>query len=129
MGGVPWKLNLFMLTQKYRSESDLVIWLLFGFEEVIVKVTDRECPLAHMRTIGIALAWLAAYTDYGVIFIKSHNFFVIVKSLMDLIRFIYYLIMHGLMRAFVEEGSTSFWIYWYLSYIFWLKCSMPKIKI
>ena len=39
-----------MLTQKYRSESDLVIWLLFGFEEVIVQVTDRECPLAHMRT-------------------------------------------------------------------------------
>ena len=36
-----------MVTQKYRSESDLVIWLLFGFEEVIVQVTDRECPLAH----------------------------------------------------------------------------------
>ena len=52
-----------MLTQKYRSESDLVIWLLFGFEEVIVQVTDRECPLAHMQTIGIALAWLAAYTE------------------------------------------------------------------
>ena len=52
-----------MLTQKYRSESDLVIWL-FGFEEVIVQVTDRECPLAHMRTIiGIALDWLAAYTE------------------------------------------------------------------
>ena len=51
-----------MLTQKYRSESDLVL-LLFGFEEVIVQVTDRECPLAHMRTIGIALAWLAAYTE------------------------------------------------------------------
>ena len=51
-----------MPTQKYRSESDLVIWLLFGFEEVIVQVTDRECPLAH-RTIGIALAWLAACTE------------------------------------------------------------------
>ena len=56
--------SLNMLTQKYRSESDLVIWLLFGFEEVIVQVTDRECPLAHMRTIiGIALAWLAACTE------------------------------------------------------------------
>ena len=90
-----------MLTQKYRSESDLVIWLLFGFEEVIVQVTDRECPLGHMRTIGIALAWLDAHTHY---------FFVVVKSLMELIRFIYYLIMHNfvLMRAFVEEGSTSF---------------------
>ena len=64
MGGVLWKLNLFMLTQKYRSESDLVIWLLFGFEEVIVQVTDRECPLAHMRTIGIALAWLTACTEW-----------------------------------------------------------------
>ena len=52
-----------MLTQKYRSESDLVIWLLFGFEEVIVQVTDMECPLAHMRTIGIALAWLTACTE------------------------------------------------------------------
>ena len=51
-----------MLTQKYRSESDLVILLLFGFEEVMVHVTDRECPLAHMRTIGIAMDWLAAYT-------------------------------------------------------------------
>ena len=63
MGGVLWKLNLFMLTQKYRSESDLVIWLLFGIEEVNVQVTDRECPLAHMRTIDIALDWLAAYTE------------------------------------------------------------------
>ena len=55
-----------MLTQKYRKESDLVIWLLLGFEEVIVQVTDRECPLAHMRklrTIGVALAWLAACTE------------------------------------------------------------------
>ena len=52
-----------MLTQKYRSESDFVIWLLFGFEEVIVQVKDRECPLKHMRTIGIALAWLAACTE------------------------------------------------------------------
>ena len=52
-----------MLTQKYRSESYLVIWLLFGFEEVIVQVTDRECPLANMRTIGNALAWQAAYTE------------------------------------------------------------------
>ena len=52
-----------MLTQKYRSESDLVIWLLCGFGEVIVQVTDREFPLAHMRTIGIALAWLAACTE------------------------------------------------------------------
>ena len=76
-----------MLTQKYRSESDLVIWLLFGFEEVIVQVTDRECPLAHMRTIGIALAWLAACTR--VIFNTSHNFFVIVISLMEPIRFVY----------------------------------------
>ena len=64
MGGVLWKLNLFMLTQKYRSESDLVIWLLFGFEEVIVQVIDKECPLAHMRTIGIALVWLAACTEW-----------------------------------------------------------------
>ena len=55
--------DLFMLIQKYRSESDLVTWLLFGFEEVIVRVTDRECPLAHIRTIGIALAWLAACTE------------------------------------------------------------------
>ena len=31
-----------MLTQKYRSESDLVIWLLFAFEEVIVQVTDSR---------------------------------------------------------------------------------------
>ena len=76
-----------MLTKKYRSESDLVIWLLFGFEEVIVQVTDRECPLAHMRTIGIALAWLTACT--GVIFNSSHYFFVIVISLMEPIRFIY----------------------------------------
>ena len=53
-----------MLTQKYRSESDLVIWLLFGFEEVIFQVTDRKFPLVHMRTIiGIALAWLAACTE------------------------------------------------------------------
>ena len=52
-----------MLTQMYRSESDLVIWLLFGFEEVIAQVTDRECPLAHMRITGIAMAWLAAYTE------------------------------------------------------------------
>ena len=52
-----------MHTQKYRSESDLVILLLFGFKEVIVQVTDRECLLADMRTIGIALAWLAAYTE------------------------------------------------------------------
>ena len=62
MGGVIWKLNLFMLTQKYRSESDLVIWLLFGFEEVIVQATDRECPLAHMRTIGICTALAACHT-------------------------------------------------------------------
>ena len=55
-----------MLTQKYRSESDLVIWLLFGFEEVIVQVTERECPLAHMRTIGLAGCL------YGVIFNTSH---------------------------------------------------------
>ena len=41
-----------MLTEMYRSEYDLVIWLLFGFEKIIVQVTDRECPLAHMRTIG-----------------------------------------------------------------------------
>ena len=40
-----------MLTEMYRSEYDLVIWLLFGFEKIIVQVTDRECPLAHMRTI------------------------------------------------------------------------------
>ena len=52
-----------MLTQRYRSDSDLVIWLLFGFEEVIVQVTYRECPLADMRTIGIALARLAACTE------------------------------------------------------------------
>ena len=52
-----------MLIQKYRSESDLVIWLFFGFEEVVVQVTDRECPLAHMRTIGIALAGPAACTE------------------------------------------------------------------
>ena len=85
-----------MLIQKYRSESDLVIWLLFGFEEVIVQVTNRECPLADCL--------------YGVIFNTSHYFFVIVKSLMELIRFIYYLIMNNfvLMRADVEEGSTSF---------------------
>ena len=50
-------------TQKYRSESDLVIWLLLGFEDVIVQVTDRKCPLAHMRSISIALAWLAAFTE------------------------------------------------------------------
>ena len=75
-----------MLTQKYRSESDLVIWLLFGFEEVIVQVTDRECPLAHMRTIGIALAWLAACTELYL----THYYFVIVISLMEPIRFIYY---------------------------------------
>ena len=88
-GGVLWKLNIFMLTQKYRSESDLVIWLLLGFEEVIVQVTDRECPLANMRTIiGIALAWLMAGCLYGVIFNTSHYFFVIVESLMKLIRFI-----------------------------------------
>ena len=31
-----------MLTQKCRSESDLVMWLLFGFDEVIVQVTDRS---------------------------------------------------------------------------------------
>ena len=45
-----------------------------------------------------------------MIFNTSHYFFVIVKSLIELIRFIYYLIMHNfvLMRAFVEEGSTSF---------------------
>ena len=59
----------------------------------IVQVTDRECPLAHMRTIGIVLAWLAACTDYGVIFNTSHYFFVIVISLM---------------RASVEKGSTLF---------------------
>ena len=52
-----------MLSQKYRKESDLVIWLLLGFEDVIVQVTDRECPLAHKRTIGVALAWLAACTE------------------------------------------------------------------
>ena len=53
-----------MLIQKYRGESDLVIWLLFGFEEVIVQVTDRECLLAHIRTISIALAWLAAFFNF-----------------------------------------------------------------
>ena len=79
-----------MLTQKYRSESDLVIWLLFGFEEVIDQVTDRECPLAHVRPIGITLTWLAACTHYGVIFNTSHYFFVIVISLMEPIRFVYY---------------------------------------
>ena len=63
---------------------------------------------------------------YRVIFNKSRYFFVIVKSLMELIRFIYYLIMHNfvLMRAFVEEGqgSTSFWILIFILYI------LPKIK-
>ena len=38
---------------------------LFGFEEVIVQVTYRECPLAHMRTIGLAGCL------YGVIFNTS----------------------------------------------------------
>ena len=52
-----------MLTRKYRSESDLVKWLMLGFEEVIVQVTDREGPLAHMQTIDIALAWLTACTE------------------------------------------------------------------
>ena len=44
---------------------------------------------------------------YGVIFKfnTSHYFFVIVKSLMELIRFMHNFV---LMRAFVEEGSTSF---------------------
>ena len=103
-----------MLTQKYRSESDLVIWLLFGFEEVIVQVTDRECPLEHMRTIGVALAWLACL--YGVIFNTSLYFFVIVISLMDpsgsciIQNFV-------LMRALVEEGSTLFLILIFIPYI------------
>ena len=79
-----------MLTQKYRSESDLVIWLLFGFEEVIVQVTDRECPLAHMRTIEYRHCTGLAGCLYEVIFNTSHYFFVIVISLMEPILFVYY---------------------------------------
>ena len=98
------KLNLFMLTEKYRSESDLVIWISRG-----------HCPSYRQ---GMSVGTYADYRHctglavcvYGVISNTSHYFFVIVKSLMELIRFIYYLIMHNfvLMRAFVEEGSTSF---------------------
>ena len=73
-----------MLTQKYRSESDLVIWLLFGFQEVIVQVTDRKCRLAHMHCTGLAGCL------YEVIFNTSHYFFEIVISLMEPIRFVYY---------------------------------------
>ena len=50
---------------------------------------------------------------YGVIFNRSHYFFVIVKSLMELMRFIYYLIMHNfvLMRAFVDcRGGQHFFL-------------------
>ena len=94
-----------MLTQKYRSESDLVIRLLFGFEEVVVQVTDTCADYKHCTGLAGCL--------YGVIFNTSHYFFVIVKSLMELIRFIYYLIMHNfvLMRAFVEEsGGQHFFL-------------------
>ena len=61
---------------------------------------------------------------YGVIFNTSHNFFVIVKSLMEIIRFIYYLIMHNFvsMRAFVEEGSTFFLISIFILYILIVVC-------
>ena len=66
-------------------------------------------------SVGTYADYNRHYTDlagclFGVIFNTSHYFFVIVKSLMELIRFIYYLIMHNfvLMRAFVEEGSISF---------------------
>ena len=57
-----------MLTQMYRSEFVLVIWLLFGFEEVIV-----QCPSYRQ---GMSIGTYADYrhcTDlagclYGVIF-------------------------------------------------------------
>ena len=81
-----------MLTQKYRSESDLVIWLLFGLKR----------SLSKLQT-GISVGTYADYRHYTgfagclyrVIFNTSNYFFVIVKSLMELIRFIYYLIMHN----------------------------------
>ena len=77
-----------MLTQKYRSESDLVIWLLFGFEEIIVQVTDRECPLAHMRTIGIALLLCNRDITDGALPVR--------------------ILYKILIIALVEEGSTLF---------------------
>ena len=52
-----------MLTQKCRSESDLVIWLLFGFEEVIVQVTDRS----FIGFMNLHLVWcVPMYTDKTV---------------------------------------------------------------
>ena len=69
--------------------------LLFGFEEGIVQISDRECPLAHIRTSDYMHCTGLAGCLYGVIFNTSHYFFVIVKSLMELIWFIYYLIMHN----------------------------------
>ena len=77
MGGVLWKFNLFVLTQKYRSESDLVIWLLFGFEEVIVQATDRECPLALGTYADYRHCTGLAGCLYGVIFNTSHYFLVL----------------------------------------------------
>ena len=52
-----------MLTQKCRSESDLVIWLLFGFEEIIVQVTDRS----FIGFMNLHLVWcVPMYTDKTV---------------------------------------------------------------
>ena len=82
--------NLFMLTQKYRSESDLVIWLWFGFEA-------RSLSRPSYRQ-GMSVGTYAEYRHctslvgclYGVIFNTSHYFFVIGISLMEPIRFVYY---------------------------------------
>ena len=52
-----------MLTQRYRSESDLEIWLLFGFEEVIVQVTDRSL----IGFMNLHLVWcVPMYSDKTV---------------------------------------------------------------
>ena len=98
MGGVLWKLNLFMLSQKYSNMA--VVWR----------------SLSKLQTGNVRWHIYADYRHctglagciYGVIFKTSHYFFVIVKSLMELIRFIYYLIMHiFLMRAFVEDRRAA----------------------
>ena len=69
-----------MLTLKYRSESDLVIWHCPSYRQGMS--VGKYADYRHCTGVAGCL--------YGVIFNTSHYFFVIVISLTEPIRFVYY---------------------------------------